>query len=120
VYLWAVVAAKDLGLITRAQAHHRIEATLTEVQQLNRYHGFLYQWYDTTNGQVLTNPGGADCTETTPTFDNCFFISNVDNGWYASGLVVVRQALPELRRVVNSLMAPMDFGIFDDSRLPEH
>jgi Putative glucoamylase/Protein of unknown function (DUF3131) len=120
VYLWAVVAAKDLGLITRAQAHDRIEATLTEVQQLKRYDGFLYQWYDTTNGQVLTNPGGSDCTETTPTFDNCFFISNVDNGWYASGLVIVRQALPELRQLVDSLIAPMNFGIFYDSRAETH
>jgi hypothetical protein len=120
VYLWAVVAAKDLGLITRAQAHDRIEATLTEVQQLKRYDGFLYQWYDTTNGQLLTNPGGSDCTETTPTFDNCFFISNVDNGWYASGLVVVRQALPELRQLVDSLIAPMNFGIFYDSRAETH
>jgi Putative glucoamylase/Protein of unknown function (DUF3131) len=120
VYLWAVVAAKDLGLITRAQAHDRIEATLTEVQQLKRYDGFLYQWYDTTNGQVLTNPGGSDCTGTTPTFDNCFFISNVDNGWYASGLIVVRQALPELRHLVDTLIAPMNFGIFYDSRAETH
>ena len=120
VYLWAVVAAKDLGLITRAQAHDRIEATLTEVQQLKRHDGFLYQWYDTTNGQVLTNPGGSDCPETTPTFNNCFFISNVDNGWYASGLVVVRQALPELRRLADSLIAPMNFGLFYDSGPETH
>ena len=66
------------------------------MQRLQR-DGFLYQWYDTTTGHVLRNPGDADCsTETTPAFDNCFFISNVDNGWYASGLIVVRQALPEL------------------------
>ncbi len=121
VYLWAVVAANDLGLISRPEARERIRSTLTEVQQLQRYDGFLYQWYDTTTGHVLRNPGDIDCTsETTPTFDNCFFLSNVDNGWYASGLVVVRQALPELRSLVKSLMAPMNFGIFYDNRPETH
>jgi hypothetical protein len=121
VYLWAVVAANDLGLISRPEARNRIESTLTEVRHLNRYDGFLHQWYDTTTGHVLRNPGDIDCTsETTPTFDNCFFLSNVDNGWYASGLVVVRQALPELRSLVDSLMAPMNFGIFYDNRPETH
>jgi hypothetical protein len=121
VYLWAVVAANDLGLISRPQARDRIRATLTEVQQLRRYRGFLFQWYDTSTGHVIRNPGDVDCTnETTPTFDNCFFLSNVDNGWYASGLVVVRQALPELRHLVDELMGPMDFGIFYDDRAETH
>ncbi len=35
-----------------------------------------------------------------------------DNGWYASGLIVVRQAMPELRHLASSLIAPMNFGIF--------
>jgi hypothetical protein len=116
VYLWAVVAARDLGLINEAQAGARVEATLTEVSHLQRYDGFLYQWYDTTNGDVLLNPGQGDCAETSLTFDNCSFISNVDNGWYASGLIVVREAMPELRHLADSLMAPMNFGIFYDNQ----
>jgi Putative glucoamylase/Protein of unknown function (DUF3131) len=121
VYLWAVVAANDLGLVSRSAARERIAATLTEVQQLKRAYGFLYQWYDTSTGHVIRNPGDIDCsTEPTPTFDNCYFLSNVDNGWYASGLVVVRQALPELRSVVDSLLGEMDFGIFYDSRPETH
>ena len=97
VYLWAVVSARDLGLISEPQAQARIMATLTEVSHLQRYDGFLYQWYDTTNGDVLSNPGQADCPRERPRrFNNCFFVSNVDNGWYASGLIVVRQAMPEL------------------------
>ena len=66
---------------------------------------------------MIRNPGDIDCTtETTPTFDNCYFISNVDNGWYASGLIVVRQAMPELRQLVNGLIGPMNFGLFYDGR----
>src|SRR5437899_7936164 len=83
VYLWAVVSARDLGFIGRPEARARLTATLTEVQSLKRSSGFLYQWYDTTTGHVIRNPGDVDCAgETTPAFDNCFFISNVDNGWY--------------------------------------
>jgi hypothetical protein len=121
VYLWAVVAAEDLGLISRPQARARITATLTEVQSLKRFDGFLYQWYDTTNGDVIRNPGDSDCAaETSPVFDNCYFVSNVDNGWYASGLIVVRQAMPELSRLVDRLIAPMNFGIFYDDRAETH
>ena len=121
VYLWAVVSARDLGLISRAQAAARIRATLTEVQHLQRYDGFLYQWYDTTNGAVLSNPGQADCPAgATPAFNNCFFVSNVDNGWYASGLIVVRQAMPAAGALADSLMAPMNFGIFYDNRAETH
>ena len=120
VYLWAVVSARDLGLISEPQARARVEATLTEVSHLKRYDGFMYQWYDTANGNVLTNPGQGDCAETAPAFDNCFFISDVDNGWYASGLIVARQAMPELRHLVDGLMAPMNFGIFYDNRAETH
>src|SRR5690348_507004 len=121
VYLWAIVAARDLRLISQQQARTRIRATLTEVANLKRFDGFLYQWYDTTTGDVIRNPGDIDCTtETTPVFDNCFFISNVDNGWYASGLIVVREAMPELRGLVDGLLAPMNFGIFYDDRAETH
>src|SRR5262245_41646989 len=81
VYLWSVVSAEDLGLVSRPAARSMISATLTEVSQLARYKGFLYQWYDTTNGDVLLNPGQGDCPSTGNTFDNCSFISNVDNAW---------------------------------------
>ena len=116
VYLWAVVAAHDLGLIDRARADSLISATLDEVATLKRYDGFLYQWYDTSNGNVLVNPGQGDCSETTPAQDNCWFVSAVDNGWYASGLIEVREALPELRGLAGRLLDPMNFAIFYDNR----
>jgi hypothetical protein len=121
VYLWAVVAANDLGLVSRPKARAQLQATLTEVQKLKRFDGFLYQWYDTTNGDAIKNPGDIHCsTEPTPVFDNCYFISNVDNGWYASGLIVVRQAIPELKHLVDSLIGPMNFGIFYDAQPETH
>jgi hypothetical protein len=117
VYLWAVVAAADLKLITQARESALISATLRSVRTLKRSHGFLYQWYDTTTKQVIRNPGDVDCAaEPTPVKDNCYFLSAVDNGWYVSGLIVVRQALPELAQLVHTLMAPVDFSIFYDNR----
>jgi hypothetical protein len=116
LYMWAVVAATDLGLISHAQAVAQLTPTLQELHNLTRYRGFLYQWYDTTTGDIIRNPGDIDCKmETTPTRDNCYFVSAVDNGLYAAGLVVAQNALPELATQIHSLMAPMDFGIFYDS-----
>ena len=116
VYLWAVVAARDLHLIDTATAQRLASATLREVATLKRYKGFLYQWYDTANGDVLLNPGQGDCAETTPSQDNCWFVSAVDNGWYASGLIVAREALPGVRVQATRLLGDMDFSIFYDDR----
>jgi hypothetical protein len=116
VYLWAVVAARDMRLIDTATAERLATATLREVATLKRYKGFLYQWYDTANGNVLLNPGQGDCAETTPAQDNCWFVSAVDNGWYASGLIVARQALPGVRDLASRLLGAMDFSIFYDNR----
>jgi hypothetical protein len=117
VYIWSVVSAQDLKIISRAKAVSLIRATLTEVSKIKRSYGFMYQWYDTGTGDVIRNPGDIDCTtETTPAQDNCFFLSAVDNGWYAAGLMVARQALPEIAPLANSLVKQMDFSIFYDNR----
>jgi hypothetical protein len=117
VYLWSIVSAGDLGLISRATERTLARQTLSEVLHLKRTYGFLYQWYDTSNGRVIKNPGDIYCSkEKTPQQDNCFFLSAVDNGWYASGLMVVRQALPAVAWLATSLLKPMDFSIFYDDR----
>ena len=117
VYLWAVVAAGDLKLISHSTEVSMVRSTLTEVSKIKRTDGFLYQWYDTTSGDVIRNPGDIDCKdETVPAQDNCWFLSAVDNGWYASGLVVARQAVPEVKGLASSLIGDMDFSIFYDDR----
>ena len=117
VYLWAVVAARDMHLIDTATAQRLASATLHEVATLKRYKGFLYQWYDTANGKVLLNPSQGDCPDTPPTTDNnCGFVSAVDNGWYATGLIVAREALPGVTSLATSLLEDMDFSIFYDDR----
>jgi hypothetical protein len=66
VYLWAVVAAHDLNLISRSTADALVSATLNEVATLDRYQGLLYQWYDTANGHKIRNPGDIDCAADPP------------------------------------------------------
>ncbi|WP_426518189.1 glucoamylase family protein [Diaminobutyricibacter sp. McL0618] len=117
VYLDAVVSAGDLKLVTRPEERRLISSLLTSVSTLKSSHGFLLQWYDTTNGHAIMNPGQADCTtQPTPQRDNCSFLSAVDNGWYATGLMVARSALPELRSQIDPLLGAMDFSIFYDNR----
>jgi hypothetical protein len=120
VYLWSLVSAQDLGLISKGEATREAKATLRAVASLDAFKGFLFQWYDTSNGRALLNPGKGDCPSTGNTFDNCSFVSNVDNGLYASGLVVARQAIPGVRQLASSLLAKMDFSIFYDNRAQTH
>jgi Protein of unknown function (DUF3131)./Uncharacterized protein conserved in bacteria (DUF2329). len=121
VYIWSVVSAEDLGLISESKATKMLKETLGTVSTMQRFDGFLLQWYDTSTGDAILNPGDIKCSdEPTPKADNCTFLSNVDNGWYASGLIVARQALPGLRPLVKQLMAPMDFSIFYDNGPQTH
>jgi uncharacterized membrane protein len=117
MYLQAVIAAKDLGLITPGRERNLLAATLNTVSEMPRSHGFLYQWYDTTTAQPILNPGGPACsTQTAPAQDNCSFLSAVDNGLFATGLVMERSAVPSLRRQASALIDDMDFSIFYDDR----
>jgi hypothetical protein len=117
VYMWAVVAAADLKLIKHSTEVSLLRSMLNEVATLRQSSGFLFQWYDTTTGDSIRGPGDIDCSEESqPVQDNCWFLSAVDNGWYASGLVVVRQAVPELKGLASTLLNRMDFSIFYDDR----
>ena len=66
--------------------------------------------------QRLAQPGAKRLHRDHADQDNCWFVSAVDNGWYASGLIEVREALPELRALADRLLDPMNFGIFYDNR----
>ena len=112
VYFWSVVAAQDLGLIDHTGALQRANATLTEVEHLSKWNGFLFSWYDTTNGHRISGPGGTD-QEGQPA--KGAFISTVDSAWYATGLILIRQVFPELASRATKLLNAMNFGIFYDS-----
>jgi hypothetical protein len=108
-YLWSTLGARDLGLIGPAAARARIAATLDSLARLERHgpSGMFYNWYDPTTLTKLTIwpvDGG-------PVYP---FLSSVDNGWLASALLMVSNAVPQLRSRARSLLAPMDFGYYYD------
>jgi hypothetical protein len=52
-YLWSTVAARDIGLITKAEAKRRMATTLESVAGLerNEQSGMFYNWYDPATGE---------------------------------------------------------------------
>jgi hypothetical protein len=108
-YLWSTLAARDAGIIGGAEARRRIAATLASVAKLERHQpsGMFYNWYDPATGTKLTTwPVNGD-----PVYP---FLSSVDNGWMAAALLMVSNAVPELRAQARALLAPMDFGYYYD------
>lgn len=96
MYMMSTVAAEEMGFIQRNEALKRMRATLKTLDELEKWNGFLYNWYYTSDGSLKTDWGQ--------------FISSVDNGWYAAGLIVLRQTYPELAEEATQLLEAMDFG----------
>jgi hypothetical protein len=105
-YLWSVLAAEDLRIITAEDASDRLGRTLAALEKLERSHGFFYNWYDPTDGSTLRIwPGGGPVRP---------FLSTVDNGWLAAALMMVRNSRPHFRVPADQLLDPMNFGFFYD------
>lgn len=97
LYLVAVVSALDFQFLDRAEALKRLQGTLEQLDSLPKWRGFLYNYYSTTNRQITNQ-----------------YISSVDNAWLAVGLVIVRQAFPELSPLATPLLEGMNFKEFYD------
>ena len=97
LHLIDIVAAHALQLLSRAAAIDKARRLLITVSQLESYHGFLFNFYDTTSKERTSN-----------------FISFVDSSWLTAGLIVVRQTFPELAHDSSALIARMDYSFFYD------
>lgn len=109
MYLWAVVTARDIGLISSHAANTRVKRALSTVCELDRHEpsGQFYNWYDPHTGEVLHEwPDSGD-----PIYP---FLSSVDNGWLASALLVVEEAVPSASRQAKALAESMDFAFYYD------
>jgi hypothetical protein len=106
-YLWSTVAARDLEFIDQQEAERRINETLTTLESMERAHGFYLDWYDATTGEPLaTWPDSGDPVRP--------FLSTVDNGWLATALMILREAMPQFATRTDALLEDMDFGFFYD------
>lgn len=106
-YLTSIVAAMDIGVATAAQAQTAAQTELTELTKLATYQGFLFRWYDTKTGRAIDGPRGKPTTNG--------YVSTVDNGWYAQGLLVAEQAFPQLASGFGTLLHAMRWQFLYDS-----
>ncbi|MBI1883950.1 MAG: DUF3131 domain-containing protein [Chlamydiae bacterium] len=98
LYLMCVVAGMDFGFIQKEKAVQRISKVLDTVERLESYHGFLYNYYDTTTQERTSN-----------------FVSYVDEGWLTIGMIVVKNALPnEFKERCENLIGQRNFSFFYD------
>lgn len=99
LYLMSVVSARELGFVTPSEADARIRGALITLHGIERYQGFPYNFYDTTSLERTSN-----------------FISFVDAAWLTAGLIVVRNALPDLYDLCTQLMEEASYRFFWDER----
>lgn len=98
LYLMCLVAGYDFKFINKEEAVKRINLTLDSIEKLETYKGFPYNYYDITIFQRTSN-----------------FISFVDSGWLAAGLVVAKNAFPrELAERCQRIINNMNFAFFYD------
>jgi hypothetical protein len=108
-YLWSTIAARDLGFIGEGEARTRLAQTLTTLGRMERHEasGQYFNWYSPSTTEKLT-VWPVDGSPVDP------FLSSVDNGWLAAGLMMVERAEPALAAKARALYEPMDFGFYYD------
>ena len=106
-YLWSTVAARDTGLISKAEAQRRMARTIDSIGRLERHEpsGMFYNWYDpATREKLYTFPESGDPIKP--------FLSSVDNGWMATGLLLAARAEPSLAKKADAIRNDMNFGCY--------
>jgi hypothetical protein len=106
-YMWSAVAAEELGFISKKELVARLSTTLSTLERMERHapSGQFYNWYDHHTGAKLTvwPPTGEPRTP---------ILSSVDNGWLATGLKIVENSVPQLKRRAGQLYDSMDWGFY--------
>jgi len=96
LYLMACVSAYKLKFIEKKEAIGRIRDTFKTLKDLQRWNGFFYNFYNTTNLQITRK-----------------YVSTVDSGWLIAGLMVVKKAFPkQLAKQAQGFINDMDFSRF--------
>ncbi|MBN1898189.1 MAG: DUF3131 domain-containing protein [Spirochaetes bacterium] len=95
----SIVAACDLGFVKEEEAAKMIEKIMATIKALQTWEGLYYNYYTTRDGEI-SDP----------------FISTVDNGWLASGLVVLRHSFKaRFKEEASAILEKMNFkAVFDN------
>lgn len=100
LYLMCAVSAYDLGFITKDEAVHRITLALNSVEKFDTWEGQCFNYY----GTILLDHSGR-------------YVSTVDNGWLAAGLIVAKEAFPvELTPQCSKILAQLKFSKLYDPK----
>ncbi|MBI5124204.1 MAG: hypothetical protein HZA72_02160, partial [Candidatus Omnitrophica bacterium] len=98
LYLMCLVSGYDFGFLSKEAAAKRINLTLDSIEKLEKYNNFPYNYYDVTIFERTSN-----------------FISFVDSGWLAAGIIVAKNAFPEeVELKCQKILDEMDFSFFYD------
>ena len=81
-YLVSLLGARDLEIIDSAQLFTRLDSSLNVIENLEKYHGNLYNWYDISSLSVIGDR----------------FVSTVDSGNFLVMLVALKEGLNEYSR----------------------
>lgn len=108
MYLVSVLAACDRRLISPKTMCARISHTLDSLECMEKYHGNLYNWYETKTLELCPNP----------------YVSSVDSGNLVCSMVALKEGLKEYADVfkpieslierIDKLISGTDLGIFYD------
>ncbi len=102
LYFMACVSAYELGFISKDDAFSRIQKTFKTLKKMKKWNGFFYNFYNTTNLQVTRA-----------------YVSTVDSGWLAAGLMVVRKAFRGLANDADKFLQAMDFSLFYSKKVKQ-
>lgn len=79
--LLALISARDMGFISITRTIRSVKKMLSTIDKLEKWHGHLYNWYDTLNLSVLRPR----------------YVSSVDSGNYLGYLLTLKQSLIEYK-----------------------
>ena len=98
------------ALVDADEARDRLARLLTTLagMEVHDESGMFFNWYDDRSGALLRQmpDSGHEIQQ---------FLSSVDNGWLAAGLMVAAAAEPRSRRRPHVVLDRMDFGVFHDA-----
>ncbi|HRY29500.1 MAG TPA: glucoamylase family protein [Elusimicrobiota bacterium] len=99
LYAADLAGAVELGLLPRDEARKRAEKLLASLEKFKHWKGFCQSW----NNLETLSPSPEDP-----------WISVLDSGNLAGGLLVIKQAFPELRDRAGKYLDAMDWSAFYD------
>jgi len=79
LYLVSILAARDFEIIDSHKLYDMLYKTLDSVEHLKKWHGHLYNWYETSSGKVIQPE----------------VVSSVDSGNFLACLICLKEGLRE-------------------------